>query len=99
HKDAAKRSAGSRTPRRPGVGLGRNLYGAGRRAGLRDGIGAGRGHLTPLAAAHASLAPRDRHVVALRRPGIELARPADLLVRVLDHFLPLGAHADVTPRR
>ena len=38
--------------------------------------------------------PRDRHVVAPRRAGIELARPADLLVRILDHLLPLRDPAD-----
>src|SRR5215470_4281848 len=35
------------------------------------------------------LPARDRHVVALRGTGIELARAPDLLLRVLDHFLPL----------
>src|SRR3984893_5346187 len=38
--------------------------------------------------------PRNRRVVARRRPGIELARTADLLARILDHFLPLGDPAD-----
>src|SRR4051812_41319625 len=32
----------------------------------------------------------DRHVVADRSARIELARTADLLRRILDHFLPLG---------
>src|SRR6476646_7079802 len=41
-----------------------------------------------------SLAARDRHVVALGGAGIELARAADLLVRVFDHFLPLTDPAD-----
>src|SRR6516165_1868664 len=40
------------------------------------------------------LPTRDRHVVALRGTGIELARASDLLVRVLDHFLPLRNPAD-----
>src|SRR5271163_415489 len=38
--------------------------------------------------------PRNRRVVARRRSGIELARTADLLARILDHFLPLGDPAD-----
>ena len=32
----------------------------------------------------------DRHVEAFARAGVKLARPADLLARILDHFLPLG---------
>src|SRR6202034_851308 len=32
---------------------------------------------------------RDRRVSAPRRAGIELARAAEFLVRILDHFLPL----------
>ena len=39
-------------------------------------------------------APRDRHVVARGRAGVELARAADLLARVLDHLLPLRDPAD-----
>src|SRR5262245_61837263 len=39
---------------------------------------------------------RNRYVVALRGAGIELARTADLLVRILDHFLPLRNPADRT---
>src|SRR5579884_4389120 len=39
-------------------------------------------------------APRDRYVVAARRAGIELARTTDLLLRVLDHLLPLCDPAD-----
>src|SRR5258708_27323253 len=38
--------------------------------------------------------PRNRLVVARCRPGVELARAADLLARILDHFLPLGDPAD-----
>src|SRR5215470_12996382 len=40
------------------------------------------------------LPARDRHVVALRGTGIELARAPNLLMRVLDHFLPLRNPAD-----
>src|SRR6266446_9316904 len=36
----------------------------------------------------------DRHVVARRRASEELARPADLHVRVLDHLGPLRHPAD-----
>src|SRR5262249_54161310 len=39
-------------------------------------------------------APRDWLIFATRRAGIELARAADLLARVLDHFLPLRDPAD-----
>src|SRR5262249_43062068 len=41
-----------------------------------------------------SLAPRDRQVIAARGAGIELARPSDLLIRILDHLLPLRDPAD-----
>src|ERR1700692_3077983 len=41
-----------------------------------------------------SLPLTDRLIDTLRRAGIELARPAELLVRVLDHFLPLRDPAD-----
>src|SRR5215469_9899447 len=37
---------------------------------------------------------RHRQIFALRRTGIELARTAELLVRILDHFLPLRDPAD-----
>src|SRR5262249_55593069 len=37
---------------------------------------------------------RDRQIVAARGAGIELARPPDLLVRILDHLLPLRDPAD-----
>src|SRR5580704_8601900 len=37
---------------------------------------------------------RYRLIFPLRRAGIELARPAEFLVRVLDHFLPLRDPAD-----
>src|SRR5262245_7520047 len=40
-------------------------------------------------AARSSFPARDRYVVALGGAGIELARAADLLVRIFDHFLPL----------
>ena len=40
------------------------------------------------------LAARDRNVVAPGRAGVELARTADALGRVLDHFLPLRDPAD-----
>src|SRR5690606_39860193 len=33
-------------------------------------------------------------VVALCCAGVELARPADLLMRILDHLVPLGDPAD-----
>src|SRR5215472_1071404 len=48
----------------------------------------------PPTGAVSSLAPRDRHVVATRSAGIELARAPDLLVWVLDHLLPLRDPAD-----
>src|SRR5215471_10074718 len=37
---------------------------------------------------------RDGHVIALGVSGVELTRAADLLLRVLDHFLPLRDPAD-----
>jgi hypothetical protein len=40
------------------------------------------------------LAPGDWLILATRRAGIELARAADLLARVLDHLLPLRDPAD-----
>src|SRR5581483_4762941 len=40
------------------------------------------------------LASRDRLILAPRRAGVELARAADLLARILDHFLPLRDPAD-----
>src|SRR5947207_3407186 len=40
------------------------------------------------------LSARNRHVVAPRRAGVELARAADLLARILDHLLPLRDPAD-----
>src|SRR5690606_2497559 len=36
----------------------------------------------------------ERHVVALRRAGVELPRPADLLARIGDHLVPLRDPAD-----
>src|ERR1700759_2154320 len=38
--------------------------------------------------------PRDRDVIAPCLAGVELTRTADLLLRVLDHFLPLRDPAD-----
>src|SRR5688572_7909353 len=48
----------------------------------------------PTAGARGSPPLRDGQVIPLRRAGIELARAADLLGRVLDHLLPLGDPAD-----
>src|SRR3972149_6042642 len=45
------------------------------------------------------LPSRNRRVIPLRRTGVKLARAADLLVRVLDHFLPLRDPADRTRHR
>src|SRR5215216_5422960 len=56
-------------------------------AGARPAI------LSPLSRP-ALLAARDRHVIAPRRAGIELARTADLLARILDHLFPLRDPAD-----
>src|SRR5712692_1162107 len=42
---------------------------------------------------------RHRQIVAAHGPGIELARAADLLIGVLDHFLPLGDPADRADRK
>src|ERR1700676_2288884 len=42
----------------------------------------------------ALLALVDLDVIATRRAGIELARAADLLVRILDHLAPLADPAD-----
>src|SRR5688572_31873527 len=36
----------------------------------------------------------DRHVIALRRAGVELARTADLLAGIGDHLVPLRDPAD-----
>src|SRR5215218_10255506 len=36
----------------------------------------------------------ERQIIPPRRPGVELARAADLLRRVLDHLLPLRDPAD-----
>src|ERR1039458_5886506 len=41
-----------------------------------------------------SLPARELHVIAAWCSAIELARTANLLVRFLDHFLPLGDPAD-----
>src|SRR4029453_4405343 len=41
-----------------------------------------------------SFAARDRHVVAVRGTRIKLAWTPDLLMRILDHFLPLRNPAD-----
>jgi catechol 2,3-dioxygenase-like lactoylglutathione lyase family enzyme len=46
------------------------------------------------AATDLSAALLDRYERPLRRPGVELARPADLLLRVLDHLVPLRRPAD-----
>src|SRR5690242_1399053 len=37
---------------------------------------------------------RDRHHVSLRRPEIQLPRPADLLLGIGDHLVPLRYPAD-----
>ena len=42
----------------------------------------------------ALLPPRDRLILAPRRAGVELARAADLLARILDHLFPLRDPAD-----
>src|SRR5262249_5851408 len=42
----------------------------------------------------ALLAPRDRQIIPARGSGIELTRSPDLLVGILDHFLPLRDPAD-----
>ena len=41
----------------------------------------------------------DRHVIARFRAGIDLARTADLLVRILQHLLPLRDPADGARQR
>src|SRR5579872_5993822 len=46
-----------------------------------------------------SFPPRDRRVVAPRGAGVKLPRPPDLLLRILDHFFPLGNPADRTRNR
>jgi len=46
-----------------------------------------------------TIPPRHRHVVPAHGAGIELARTTDFLVRVLDHFLPLGDPADGARKR
>src|SRR5690606_15993361 len=52
----------------------------------------------PPAGADAS-ASFDVDIIAVGRTGIELARPADLLLRVVEHFLPLGDPADRARKR
>src|SRR6516225_9308403 len=56
---------------------------------LRPSSSPSRGTAAVEAQSIALLSARDRHVVTLRGTGIELARAPDLLLRVLDHFLPL----------
>src|SRR5262249_29187619 len=42
---------------------------------------------------------RYRYVLAWRRPGVELARPANFLTGILDHLFPLGNPAHGTRDR
>src|SRR3984893_14947772 len=70
-----------------------------RRCGQSSKLAANLRRACRSATALAIFAPRDRLVVPALRAGIELARTADLLFRVLDHFLPLGDPADAAGER
>jgi hypothetical protein len=52
------------------------------------------GHLASQFGIERLFAPRDWLIFATRRAGIELARAADLLARILDHLFPLRDPAD-----
>src|SRR5258708_38927720 len=68
-----------------------------RRAGARSGaVGGGGGApaVEPVGLGFPSATLVQRHVRTFRIAGVELARPADLLLRILDHLVPLRDPAD-----